>query len=168
VCMSEVWDIYDKNKKRTGRIAQRGTALKNGEYHLVVFVWIQDTSGRYVISKRWHDKQGGGMWETPAGSALAGEESKQAALREVQEEIGLFIPEDQLEYIKSVRYDTDNAWFADYYSYKGNIDLDALVCQDGEVQCVRWASHDEIKEMMENGTFFHSEFHYPNLVGEIF
>lgn len=35
--MTELWDIYDKNRKKTGKLAQRGpNALKEGEYHIIV------------------------------------------------------------------------------------------------------------------------------------
>ena len=35
--MSEFWDIYDENRNKTGRTAQRGVyQFKDGEYHIVV------------------------------------------------------------------------------------------------------------------------------------
>ena len=35
--MSELWDIYDINKKRVGRTAERNIyQFKEGEYHIVV------------------------------------------------------------------------------------------------------------------------------------
>jgi 8-oxo-dGTP pyrophosphatase MutT (NUDIX family) len=165
--MEEIWDIYDKDKKRTGRTAFRGTKLASGDYHLVVFVWVKDTRGRFLLSRRWQGKQGGGMWETPAGSALAGEESREAALREVKEEIGLVIPEGELRFVKSVRHDTENPWFADYYIYESDLDIESLVCQEGEVECIRWASREEVIELMKKEAFFHGNFHYDSLVGVI-
>ena len=35
--MPEMWDIYDINKKKTGRLAERDVyKFKDGEYHIVV------------------------------------------------------------------------------------------------------------------------------------
>ena len=42
--MAEFWDIYDGNKKNTGRTAERGVyEFKDGEYHLVVQAIILNT-----------------------------------------------------------------------------------------------------------------------------
>ena len=35
--MAEFWDIYDKDRNKTGKLAQRGVdKFKEGEYHIVV------------------------------------------------------------------------------------------------------------------------------------
>ena len=35
--MTELWDVYDGNKKKTGRVVERGKyEFKNNEYHIVV------------------------------------------------------------------------------------------------------------------------------------
>ena len=50
--MSELWDIYDINKKKTGRIAQRDAyQLKKGEYHLVVTGIIMNSNKEILITK---------------------------------------------------------------------------------------------------------------------
>lgn len=36
----ELWDIYDKYRQKTGRTHERGNTMKEGDYHLVVHVWI--------------------------------------------------------------------------------------------------------------------------------
>lgn len=38
--MSELWDIYDINRKSTSRTVERGKPMKSGEYHIVVNVLI--------------------------------------------------------------------------------------------------------------------------------
>ena len=40
--MSEFWDIYDKNRKPTGRTVERGKPMRQDEYHIVVNVWNWD------------------------------------------------------------------------------------------------------------------------------
>ena len=87
----ELWDIYDKDKKRTGRTMERNDwKLKEGEYHLTVLGVIARKDGKFLITKRVMTKAwAAGWWEVSGGAAQAGEESKDAVLREVKEETGL-------------------------------------------------------------------------------
>lgn len=34
--MAELWDIYDKNRIKTGRTIERGQPMTENEYHIVV------------------------------------------------------------------------------------------------------------------------------------
>ena len=47
--MAELWDIYDENRKKTGKIAERGvTKLEFGkEYHIVVQGIILNSRMKY-------------------------------------------------------------------------------------------------------------------------
>ena len=87
----ELWDIYDADKKPTGRTMKRNDwCLKDGEYHLTVLGVIKRTDGRFLITKRVMTKNWApGWWEVSGGAAMAGEESREAVLREVKEETGL-------------------------------------------------------------------------------
>ena len=50
----EFWDIYDSDKKPTGRTMKRNDwHLKDGEYHLTVLGVMQRTDGRFLITKRY-------------------------------------------------------------------------------------------------------------------
>ena len=58
--MAEFWDIYDKNKKKVGRVAQRDVdELKDGEYHIVVTSIIMNSKNQILISKRAEYKKYG-------------------------------------------------------------------------------------------------------------
>ena len=87
----ELWDIYDKDKKRTGRTMKRNDwILQDGEYHLTVLGVVCRPDGKYLITKRVMTKAWApGHWEVSGGAAQAGEESLEAAIREVKEETGL-------------------------------------------------------------------------------
>ena len=63
--------------------------MGEGEFHLVVYAWIRGGDGRYLLTKRSPNKGYPNMWECTGGSALAGDDSLTAALREVREETGL-------------------------------------------------------------------------------
>lgn len=92
----ELWDIYDIDRVRTGRVAQRGKpasegGLGEGEYHLVVHICVFNGRGQLLLQQRQKDKEGyPNLWDvSAAGSALAGENSAAAASRELREELGL-------------------------------------------------------------------------------
>ena len=80
----ELWDVYDENRRPTGRLHPRGQELAEGDYHMVIHVWIRDSLGRYLLTKRSPNKGYGGMWESPGGAAQAGDDSLSACLREIR------------------------------------------------------------------------------------
>ena len=73
----EFWDIYDKDKKPTGRTMKRNDwCLKDGEYHLTVLGVVARPDGTFLITKRVMTKAWApGWWEVSGGAAQAGEES---------------------------------------------------------------------------------------------
>ena len=87
----EFWDIYNADREKTGRTMARGEEMNPGEYHLVVHICVFNREGRLLIQQRQPFKTGfSGLWDiTVGGSALRGEGGKQAAERELFEEIGL-------------------------------------------------------------------------------
>ena len=49
----EYWDIYDAEKRPTGRTMKRNDwCLKDGEYHLTVLGVVARPDGTYLITKR--------------------------------------------------------------------------------------------------------------------
>ncbi len=99
----ELWDVYDENRQLTGRLHRRGDLLKGDDYHLVVHAWVQRSDGRFLLTKRAPNKGYPNMWECTGGSALAGDDSLTAALRELQEETGLAIPAENGRIVHSYR-----------------------------------------------------------------
>ena len=60
--MGELWDIYDINRKKTGRTAERDVyQFKEGEYHIVVTGVILNNNKEILISKRAEFKKYGGL-----------------------------------------------------------------------------------------------------------
>lgn len=58
--MREVWDVYTKDRKKTGKTCIRGEQgqLSEDEFHLWITVWIKNPeTGRYLISQRSADKE---------------------------------------------------------------------------------------------------------------
>jgi 8-oxo-dGTP diphosphatase len=152
--LSEPWDILDENGNLTGRTVERGKSMKPGEYHLVVHIWIKNDERKYLITKRTPNKTFPNMWETTGGSAVAGDNSLQAAMREVKEEIGIvLLPTNGKCLFRLKRQHYDSSDFVDVWLFEENLDLRNIVFQPDEVNDAKWASPEEIKSMIGKGEF---------------
>ena len=138
-------DIYDSQRRLTGRIHKRGTPWKAGEYGLVVCVWVYDGRGRILLTRRAKGKSFAGTWENSGGAVKAGEESRQAIVRELYEETGIRAAASEFELLTSAR---DRNIFYDHYCLRSDIPLSKVRLQPGETDAVRWATFDEIHEMI--------------------
>lgn len=148
----ELWDIYDENRVRTGRTIVRGQTWGDEKYHLVIHVAIFDSNGRLLIQRRLKDKKPWpDMWDVScAGSAVAGEDSRMAAMRELKEELGLDIDLTGVRPHFSMNYERG---FDDFYAIIKDVDIKDLKLQKEEVQDAKWATLEEVRELYDNGQF---------------
>ncbi len=148
----ELWDIYDENRNRTGKIIERGKNWGNEKYHLIIHVAIFDSRGRMLIQKRAKEKKAwADLWDISCGgSAVAGEDSRAAAEREVMEELGIKIDLSDVRPHFTMNY---SRGFDDFYTLTLDVDLDSLTLQTEEVAEVKWATLDEVRQMFAEGSF---------------
>lgn len=156
----EFWDIYDKDKKRTGRQMKRNDwCLKDGEYHLTVLGVIKNTEGKFLITKRVMTKAWApGWWEVSGGAVMAGEESADAVKREVLEETGIDVSDADGGYVFS--YSRENPgegdnYFVDIYCFVKDFDESDVKLQEEETAGYMLATRDEIAEFGKQGIFLH-------------
>lgn len=160
----EIWDILDENGNKTGRTIVRGEKLKADEYHLVVHIWIININGEILIQKRpKHLEFAPGVWATTGGSAVQGEDSFTAACRETKEELGIEINRSSMS--APLRHKRRND-FTDIWVVKQDIELRDIRLQKEEVDDVRWVNIKELKQMIDNGSFFRYSDDYFNLLSE--
>ena len=148
----ELFDLYTKDRVKNGRTMVRGEPVPEDCYRIVVHICIFDSEDRMLIQQRQPFKHGwSNMWDiTVGGSAIAGDDSRSAAERETREELGLEID------LSEVRPSLTLHWehgFDDYYLLTQEVDLSTLHLQYEEVQAVRWATRDEIMQMIDDGQF---------------
>lgn len=158
--MMELWDIYRMDRTKSGRTIVRDSAFKSGEYHLVVHACIFNTKGEMLIQQRQPFKSGwSNMWDvTVGGSAISGDTSQTAMERELFEEIGLKIDLQNVRPHLTINFDVG---FDDIYLIEKDLDIESLTLQYEEVQRVKWASVDEICQMLDEGVFIP---YYKNLI----
>ncbi len=154
----ELWDLYNADRIKVGTDHVRGTDIPDGCYHLVVHVWIKNSKGQYLISKRAADRPTfPNMWECVGGSVIKGEISLDGALREVKEEVGIDLNGSMGRVIfTKTRGIIDGKKFDDImdvwlFSYDGEVSLSKATTK--EVSEVRWLSRKEIMNLYENHLF---------------
>ena len=138
-------DIYDRNRRKTGRVHRRGTPWREGEYGLVVCVWVYDGQGNVLLTRRAREKSFPGTWENSGGAAQAGETSLQAIARELFEETGIRAQQSEFELIDSGR---DRNTFFDYYCLKRDTPLEELKLLPGETDGAKWVSLEQVHQMI--------------------
>ncbi len=143
----ELWDLYDSHGQPLGRTIVRGDQLNDGEYHLVVQVWVKNSLGEYLIQQRADN----GMWAATAGCVVAGETSRIGAVRELAEELGLPVaPHDLRQMYQDIsRYALGTAWLLER-----DVADDAIRIQAEEVIETRWANQTVIRQMINQGLFY--------------
>ncbi|MCH3885029.1 NUDIX hydrolase [Tenacibaculum aquimarinum] len=96
--MDELLNILTPEGEPTGKTALKSEAHKNGWFHATVHVWIFTSDKKILLQKRALTKKVfPGLWDiSVAGHVAAGEETLTSAKREVFEEIGLQIDDEDL------------------------------------------------------------------------
>lgn len=139
-------DIYDENRRLTGRRHRRGTRWRKGEFGLVVCVWVYDGKGNLLLTRRAPQKSFAGTWENSGGAAKAGETSRQAIARELYEETGIRAEETEFELLETGR---DGNTFFDYYCLKRSTPLSQIVLLPGETDDAKWVTMEECYRMVQ-------------------
>lgn len=166
----EIWDLYNDRRELTGRDHIRGEKIPEGYYHLVVHIWIKNSKGEYLISQRSKDRPTFPlMWECVGGSALKGEDSLTAALRETEEEVGVRLSPEDGKIVKSViGRIVDGVKFSDIvdvwlFHYNGTVDLESATTN--EVAQTLWMNKSAIKELFDKGEFVNTLGYFFELKG---
>lgn len=157
-------DLFDIDRIRTGRTMLRGTPRPEGLYRMIVHICLFGSDGRMLIQQRQPFKTPwAGLWDLSAGgSAVAGENSRQAARRELREELGLDLDLSACRPALTVNWE---GGFDDIYTLTADPAPDSLRLQEEEVRAVRWASREEIERMIDEGSFIPYE---KSLIGMLF
>ncbi|NLY98152.1 MAG: NUDIX domain-containing protein [Clostridiaceae bacterium] len=149
----EIWDLYDANRQPLGRTIVRGESLADGEYYICGEIWVMNSAGQFLITKRHPDKKAGNLWEFVGGGTLAGETTRASAKRELHEETGIPVDEEELKLL--VTYARDQ-YFLDIYVVKKDIPISNIRLQPGEAIDAKWATPDEVQGLIRSGEFVSS------------
>ena len=132
----EMIDYYNEKGEPLG-VIDKAVAHKQGQWHRSVHVWLVNDNNEMLLAHRCKEKTFfADCWDCAfAGHVGAGESSVASALREGEEEIGLKLKEEELEYLftfkdKLVWKDKISNEFVDVFLVRKNVELTELVYQN--------------------------------------
>ncbi|MCL2404963.1 MAG: NUDIX domain-containing protein [Defluviitaleaceae bacterium] len=139
----ELFDILDKNGKPTGFTATRGTQLQDGQFYLGVHIYIYNATLEFLLQQRSYDKTFlPGGWDVVLEHVIAGETSKEAAVRGIAEEIGLYVQGDIIFAVRMVWEHYPH--IVDVYIAKTNAAISELCLGHSEVIGAKFVSKAEM------------------------
>ena len=159
----EYLDIRNRDGSITGQIKERSLVHTDGDLHGTVHIFIirRSTEGYEVLlQKRSQDKDAyPGCYDiSSAGHVSAGQTYIEAALRELEEELGISATESQLHFLGYHEGQDQHIFhgkifrnheLAAVYLYEEAVDETSLILQEEEVDSVRWFTLQECKEKAE-------------------
>ena len=147
----EILDIYDKDRRRTGKTYPRNEEIPQGGLRLIIHTLIFNDRGELLIQQRADHKKMGGLWDISCGGACqAGEDSFEGARRELNEELGIDFDFTSIRPILTANFAQG---FDDFYIIRKNIGIDELKLQKEEVKAARWASRKEVFDLFSKSKF---------------
>ena len=147
----EYRDLYNSERELTGEYILKDEAVPTDRYIMMVVIFIENSNHEFLIQKRSYNK--GGKWATTGGHPKSGESSLDGIITEVKEELGIEIKSPIL-----FKQASGKNTFCDLYYLKQDIDLSDLTTQKEEVDCVKWASIEEVERLMKNEEFNKGHF----------
>ncbi len=156
--MEEYFDILDENGNKTGKTKPRSCVHRDGDWHKAVHIWIVNDKNEVLLQKRSPNKDSHpNMWDiSSAGHLTAGDESISGAIREIKEELGVDISQQQLTLIGTRKKRGDytaqfiNSEFNDVYLLRLSLDLNKITLQEDEVSEVKYVPLDTFREMIKS------------------
>ena len=149
--LMEILDIYDKDRRRTGKTYPRNEEIPQGGLRLIIHILIFNDKGELLIQQRADHKKMGGLWDISCGGACqAGEDSFEGARRELNEELGIDFDFTSIRPILTANFAQG---FDDFYMLRKNIEINELKLQKEEVKAARWASRKEVFDLFSKSKF---------------
>ncbi|MDA2922553.1 NUDIX domain-containing protein [Patescibacteria group bacterium AH-259-L07] len=152
----ELIDIYNENNEPLNIRKMKSEVHKNGSWHRASHIWIYNSKGEILLQLRAENKEFyPNMWDISAsGHISAGEEPIISALREMEEEIGLSVKPEDLQFFKIRKHKAVYKKLVNnefYYVYFLNFDGDIkkLTLQDEEVAKIQFFPIDKIEEELK-------------------
>ena len=152
----ELIDVLNKKGEVIG-VKSRKEIMKNGDLHRTVHIWIINEFNEILLQKRNPKKDTyPNLWAiSTAGHVITNETSKEAAIRELKEELNLNIKEEELEYLFTIERkqefkDMKIHCFDDVYLLKYNLNIEKTKLQKSELTDLIFINYKELQEIYKN------------------
>lgn len=168
----EYFDIVDEKGQPTGEIVERGKAHAEGIMHRTSHVWlVREKNGtiEILVQKRCDTKDSfPGQYDiSSAGHIPEGIDFVQSAIRELKEELGVDVAEDDLIFCgdRIVTWDEEfygepfhDRQYSRVFALWCELDEEQFVLQEEEVSAVLWMDMDKLIEAVNENSIPHCIF----------
>ena len=142
----ELLDVVDENDCPIG-VKSKGEIHRDGDLHRASQMWIYNDRGEILFQLRSHTKDiFPGMWDVTGGHVQSGESYLEAAVRELDEELGVLISPNDLESLFKQRDHFGGNEFQMIYLLRWNSRIKRI--QAEEVQEVRFWNSAILKKLL--------------------
>ena len=148
----ELWELTDEHGVEQGVFYDRnsGMPMPEGYYFRVAEVWVR-CGDKILITQRHPQKWAGLEWEVPGGGVVKGESPREAAARELAEEVGILAPAEGLREIAVSRH--KNALVYSFYlSVPAIPEIKLQECEVVDHKFLTAKELDMMKDKMTVGT----------------
>ncbi len=148
----ELLDVLNENGEPTGEILDKNIIHKEGKYHKEVALILLNDKGEILLQKRASTKEiEPNKWAWHGGHVIAGETSIEAIIREIKEELGITLSENQIKLLVELKRDKlpNRQYTIAYYSIC-NLNIDDFSIQKEELSEVKWFPFKKFKDMIYN------------------
>lgn len=145
----EYLDIYDENNNYLGYAEERKKAHIENLWHRHVSCWIMNQKGQILLQQRSLTKtKNPGLWSKTGGHVDKGETPDEAIKREVFEEIGLNVKDEDIINIEIFKSKNPNEHYYSYgYIFFTNLKDEDYILQKEEVEQVKYYSIEDIEQL---------------------
>lgn len=154
--VDELIDICDEANNLVNVQKMKSEAHRDGLWHRTAHIWIYNSNGEILLQLRAKEKLlYPDRWDiSAAGHVNAGEDPITSGLREIEEEIGLKVKKEDLQFFKINKVEViykkiNNKEFCYVYFLKFDGDVKKLKLQDEEVQEIRFLPIKKIEEELK-------------------
>lgn len=145
----ELIDVFDEDNKYLGYSLERNEVHDKNLWHHHVSAWIMNYEGMILLQQRaLTKKKNPGKWAKTGGHVETGENCKEAIKREVYEEIGLEVNDEEIENIEVFKSLNPNEHYYTYgYIFLTNYKEDDFILQKEEVNAVKYYNIEQLEEI---------------------
>lgn len=151
-------DVLDRNGNKTGIVKTKKEVYESGDYHRSVHIWIVNDQKEVLVQKRHPKKETyPNLWAiSVAGHVRSGESSIDAVKRELREELGQKVTEDNIEYLFTLRRrqpykDHMLHVIDDVYLICLNIDVEDTKLQFSELTDIKYVYYEYLEDIFKGG-----------------
>lgn len=155
--MNEFFDVLNEFGEFTGKTATREECHEKGLWNRAVYAFIIDNDSNVLLQKRSGNKKlWPNLWDVTVGGHVdSGEFGRQALIREVKEELGIEIKDDDIKYLVGSTSINEkgsiiNKHYNECYLITKKIDISKVMLQEEEVSEIKYFPKDEVLRRISN------------------